>query len=57
VKKKFSEVYKRVCKGAFFLNAGLFAFAYSINNFDLEVLSLVNMIFLSFAILIDRNKT
>lgn len=57
MKKKFSEVYKRVCKGAFFLNAGLFAFAYSINNFDLEVLSLVNMIFLSFAILIDRNKT
>jgi len=57
VKKKFSEMYKRICKVAFFLNIGLFAFAYTINNFDLEVLSLVNMIFLSFAMLIDRNKT
>ena len=57
MKKKFSEMYKRICKVAFFLNIGLFAFAYTINNFDLEVLSLVNMIFLSFAMLIDRNKT
>ena len=32
-------------------------FAHKIDFYDLEVLSILNMIFLSFAVLLDTNKT
>ncbi len=51
------QVYKKVCLGAFVLNIFLFSFAYKADLYNLEILSLVNMVFLSFAFLINSNKT
>lgn len=51
------QVYKKICIGAFLINVFLFLFARKVDLYDLELLSIVNMIFLSFAFLINTNKT
>ena len=43
--------------GAFVVNIFLFLFALKADLYNLEVLSLINMVFLSFAFLINSNKT
>jgi hypothetical protein len=53
MKLKFKTLYKRVCVGAGFLNLFLWFFAYHIGDQSLQVLSILNMILLSFVLLID----
>jgi hypothetical protein len=54
--KYFKRIYKQICMGAFVINVGLFIFAHKMDFYDLEVLSILNMIFLSFTMLLDTNK-
>jgi len=51
------QIYKRICIGAFAINVFLFLFAKQVGLSELELLSIINMIFLSFAVLINTNKT
>jgi hypothetical protein len=62
--KKFFASFQRVffllCVVAFFINVGLFVFAGYIRNdvdsFELEILSLINMMLLSFVLLRDPKQ-
>jgi len=53
MKLKFKTLYKRMCIGAGFLNLSLWLFAYQTSNHGLQTLSILNMILLSFVLLID----
>ena len=46
-----------LCCGAFFVNIGLFGFANLNNMFDLSILSLLNMMLLSFVLLRNPSGT
>lgn len=53
MKLKFKTLYKRVCVGATFLNLLLWFFGHYTGNLSLQILSILNMILLSFVLLID----
>tara|TARA_A100001011_G_scaffold658_1_gene771 strand:- start:5995 stop:6153 length:159 start_codon:yes stop_codon:yes gene_type:complete len=49
--EKFTRILKILAAVAFFVNIFLLVFASAIDNYDLQILSLVNMILLSFALI------
>jgi hypothetical protein len=58
---KLRNIFFGICVGAFFINIGLYVFASSAiishsDSFELQVLSIFNMIMLSFVLLKDTNK-
>jgi len=59
VKKIFASVgriFNALCIVAFFINIGLFGLAHVFNDFDLQMLSLINMILLSFVLLRETKQ-
>jgi len=58
---KLGNIFFGICVGAFFINIGLYVFASSAiishsESFELQILSIFNMIMLSFVLLKDTNK-
>lgn len=58
---KLENIFFGICVGAFFINIGLYVFASGAilshtDSFELRVLSIFNMIMLSFVLLKDTNK-
>ena len=49
-------IFNKICKICFFINIGLFAYASWLNNFDLMVLSIVNMLLLTPAFLKEKHE-
>jgi hypothetical protein len=59
VKKFFSrlnQIFLVLCCIAFFINIGLLLFAGLNNMFDLKILSILNMLLLSFVLLRDNKE-
>ena len=52
--EKFTKILRAAAAVAFLLNIFLLVFAATIDSFDLQVLSLFNMILLSFSLLHDE---
>jgi hypothetical protein len=48
---RFASIIRTLAAVAFFINIFLLVFASVIDNYDLQILSLVNMILLSFALI------
>ena len=53
---KLHLIYRGICAVAFLTNIGLFGLALTLENGELQILSIVNMIFLSFILLGDTNQ-
>jgi hypothetical protein len=58
---KLGNIFFGICVGAFFINIGLYVFASAAivshsDSFELQVLSIFNMLMLSFVLLKDTNK-
>jgi hypothetical protein len=51
---KFQQIIKTLCVGAAFVNVWLFGFGYLNDLYDLQILAIVNLIFLSFALLYEK---
>tara|TARA_R100000900_G_scaffold136878_1_gene115014 strand:+ start:277 stop:450 length:174 start_codon:yes stop_codon:yes gene_type:complete len=56
MKSRLRQIYRLTCGVAFLTNIGLFGFACFLENNELQILSIVNMIFLSFILLGDTNQ-
>ena len=59
VKKYFSianRIFNILCAAAFFINIGLFGFANLNDMFELSILSLMNMMLLSFVLLRETKE-
>ena len=59
MKKLFASagrIFNALCIVAFFTNIGLLIFSNIIDDFDLQVLSLINMLLLSFVLLRESNS-
>ena len=59
VKKYFNianRIFNILCAGAFFINIGLFGFANLNDMFELSILSLMNMMLLSFVLLRETKE-
>lgn len=56
MKERLRRLYGVVCKVAFFINIGLLGMSLVLELQDLQILSILNMIFLSFILLDDTNK-
>lgn len=56
MKKRLCQIYRLICGMAFLINIGLCGFAFFLENNELQILSIVNMIFLSFILLGDTNQ-
>lgn len=54
--KKLHGIYRLICGAAFLINMGLFSLAVVLRDDQLQILSIVNMIFLSFILLVDTNQ-
>jgi hypothetical protein len=50
------RIFNALCIVAFFINIGLFGLAHVFNDFDLQMLSLINMILLSFVLLRETKQ-
>ncbi len=53
--KRLVEVLKVLAIAAFFCNIFLLVFGAAIDNYELQILAIVNMILLSFGLLRDEN--